>query len=135
MEINITKFIVKHSDCMEQFSSSVGKSGLDNIGQITWNNACIEMTDEANRLVTGEDLAELIAHFRGYGAWDSDELNSMSEKELNALLIQFIAGDFQERADAEAEGRLEEYEENQGGRLYQSDVEGTEGEWFYYIGD
>lgn len=134
MELDITEWVEKFGDEPEQFSDSIANSGLQSIGKINWQNA-IKAASEV-MLVTDENRDELIEHFAGYGAWTRDELNANTDAELNALLIQFIAGDYKERRDAEERDELAKYEENQGGRLFKGDIEGSDGfgRWFYYVG-
>lgn len=126
MELNITSFVRKYSDCMSNFSDSIANSGLQNIGAITWRNACNVMADESAWLTS--DLEALQAYFAGFGAWDRSELEAMSGQELNALLVQFIASAYQEYTDAREQGRkaFREWKESNGGSLY-----GHRGRWFY----
>lgn len=129
MEIDITRFVRAHRDHMESFSDSIANSGLQDIGRITWRNACDAFADEVDWLTS--DLDALRSHFREYGAWDDEELHGMDGKELNALLAQFIAGDFQRYTHAREQGRkaFKRWQENHGGRL-----QGARGRWWYYIG-
>ncbi len=128
-EINITRFVRTYRDCMVRFSDSIANSGLQNIGSVTWRNACEAMADESAWFTA--DLDTLREHFAGYGAWEREELDAMGGAELNALLAQFVAGDFVERERARERGKaaLRDYEESQGGRL-----SGSRGRWFYYLG-
>lgn len=134
MELDITAWVARFGDEPERFSDSIANSGLQNIGQITWRNA-VAAADEC-MLVTNDNRDALVEHFAEYGAWTRDELEAHSDAELNALLLQFIAGDYQGRRDAEERDELAEWEQNEGGRLYTCDVEGSEhfGRWFYYVG-
>jgi hypothetical protein len=111
---------------MARFSDSIANSGLQNIGAVTWRNAMAAMADESEWLCS--DLEALHAYFAGFGAWERAELEAMSGQELNALLVQFIAGEYQNYTDAREQGRkaFREYRENQGGSLY-----GHRGRWFY----
>ncbi len=119
--LEVTAFILRNEGRMEQFSSSIAESGLQNIGQVTWRNACAAMEQKTAWLC--HDLAALREHFAEYGAWEADELAAMSGTELNALLVQFIAGEYQEH-EADVDRVLE------WGRLMQSD----DGTWSYEIG-
>lgn len=132
MEIKVTHIV--ELDC-SQFSDSIHNSGLDNIGQITWRNA-VEHTTETP-LVTGEQQNDLRSWIRGFGAWDQEEIDAMSDTETNALLLQFVAGDVQAYENAEERGELAQWEESEGGRLFKCDVEGDAefGEWFFYVGE
>jgi hypothetical protein len=128
MELDITVWVERYGDNPERFSDSIANSGLQNIGQVTWRNAMDAAED--CMLVNDANRDELVDHFAGYGAWERAELEANSDAELNALLLQFIAGDYQGRRDADERGELEEYEQNEGGRLYVGDG----GRWFYYVG-
>lgn len=129
MELDITRFVRANRGDMDRFSDSIARSGLSNIGAVTWHNACEAMASESDWLTSNLDA--LREHFSEYGAWDEEELAAMPGAELNALLVQFIAGDWQEREDARERGRAElrAWEENFGGRLT-----GHRGRWFYYVG-
>lgn len=131
MEIDITAFLSYYQDDMARFSNSRAESGLDNIGEITWRNARTAMAESEDWLTS--DLDYLRSYFLDCGAWDTEELAAMSGQDLNALLVQFIASDCQAREQAEERGELEEWEENEGGRLMAP--RDLSGQWFYYIGD
>ena len=125
MEINVT-FIRDEEPA--QFSDSIYGSGLSNIGAITWRNACAFAEDHP--LVTPEQQADLRDWILEFGAWDAEEVAAMTDEETNALLLQFVAGDHQQREDARERGELESWEENCGGRLY----EGGDGQLYFYVG-
>jgi len=127
MELNITTLVngIEPTD----FSNSIANSGLQNIGEITWRNAC-EYFEDHDLLVGSENREDLEDWIRDFGAWDRDEIKGWTDIEINALLLQFIAGDLSEYQDAEDRGDLEDYLENQGGRLYQGD----DGSWYFYVG-
>ncbi len=95
IEIDVTVYVEDH-DC-SLYSDSVFNSGLQNIGEITWRNACQQVTDEP--LVTAEQQAELRDWLAGFGAWDREEIAAMTDVETNAMLLQFVAGDVQEMLD------------------------------------
>lgn len=121
LSIDVTAFVLRNECQMEQFSSSIFESGLQNIGEITWRNACAAMAEPAAWLCA--DLDALREHFADYGAWEASELAAMSGTELNALLVQFIAGEYQQHeAD---ESNVQEWE-----RLMGND----DGTWTYEIG-
>lgn len=126
MELNVTRLI--DENC-EQFSASRMELG-DHAGEITWNNA-LQYTKEYP-LVTGDQLDAVRQYLAGFGAWTKQELSYMSDNEVNALLLQFIAGDIREMENCES---YEEYEQGcmQGtysGALYRGD----DGQWYYYVG-
>jgi hypothetical protein len=90
-ELDVTR-LVREADCFE-FSASRAERG-ENAGAETWANAKEEAGDSP--LLSAEQLDEARAWFRGFGAWNREELAAMSADELNALLIQFVAGDIRE---------------------------------------
>lgn len=127
MEINVTKLMAEPAD-LPTLSGSVAELGED-AGNLTWQNA----RERAGRqpLLKHSQIAAARDYFATFGAWSADELQSMDEVEINALLIQLVAGDAREYLDAEEAGKLAEYNENYGGSIYQSD----DGHWFYYVGE
>jgi hypothetical protein len=92
MEIDITDFFNAggHMD----YSASIAEVGPD-AGRSTWRAACDD-SEEYCLLDTPEKLEAAREYFRGFGAWSADELAAMPDLEVNALLLQFIAGDIRE---------------------------------------
>lgn len=117
MELNITAF-VREQD-MFDFSHSAAEGG-HTAGTDTWRAAIAAsptymfVTDD-----TRDDIREWAAAF---GAWEREEIDAWSDVELNALVLQFAAGDVRAM---EATGNDDEPE----GNVYRAD-----GEWFMYIG-
>ena len=74
------------------FSASQAELG-PNAGKITWANAC-----EACRLInlTPEEILEAKEYIKTWGAWEHDEVDSWSEDETKALIVQYAAGDYRE---------------------------------------
>jgi hypothetical protein len=131
MELNITRFVRANRDCMSNFSDSIANSGLQNIGQVTWRNAMTAMQDVSACLVPPAQCGELVDYFSEFGAWEREELEAMSCQELNAMLVQCIASDWQEYSAAKEQGRahFKKWDENCGGRIY-----GNRGRYYYYVG-
>lgn len=132
MEIDITHLMDRKAD-MKYYSASAAEIGQD-AGRITWQDA-METFDEDNLdreayLVESDQAGELRSYFGEFGAWDEDELDAMSLHELNALLLQLIAGDIREREHYVERDTLAEYEENIGGQICQCNDK-----WFYYVGN
>lgn len=75
-----------------QFSASQAELG-PNAGRITWANAC-----EACHLInlTPEEILEAKEYIKTWGAWEHDEIDSWSEDETKALIVQYAAGDYRE---------------------------------------
>lgn len=92
MEINITKFFTEAT--ARDYSASVAEIG-NNAGADTWRAACDDSADYL--ILDTEDKREAFRHhIKGCGAWDDTEIAAMSDTALNALCIQFIAGDMRE---------------------------------------
>lgn len=92
MEIDITDFVRNAEPC--EFSASRAELGND-AGKITWNSAKREAADSP--LVSDPDALETVREWFGeFGAWDAEERATWSADDINALLIQFISGDWRE---------------------------------------
>lgn len=92
MTLNITHLV--NGDDMVRYSASIAEIG-EMAGQITWNNAQSEAAD-APLLKTHEDCDYARKFFSEFGAWHETELAAMSDTEINALTLQYIAGDIRE---------------------------------------
>lgn len=128
MEIDITEY-VNEIDC-SVFSQSRFESGLDNIGEITWNNAMEHVAIRG--LVLPSQQGELRDYFREFGAWTNEEIDAMTDQETNALLVQLVARDVLEM---EGFTTYEDYCDDvdkggSSGALYFCD----DGSWMYYVG-
>jgi hypothetical protein len=134
MEIDVTEY-VGEQDCA-QYSDSIANSGLQNIGEITWRNACEQATRAP--LVGADKQDALRDWIRDFGAWDTEELAAMSDAETNALLLQFIAGDIREMEAFETHEAYQKASEGGScsGRLFKGDIEGDPsfGRWYFYVG-
>lgn len=75
-----------------RYSASVAELG-PNAGQITWEAA---RTDARAMFGNQFDRETFDAYFRGFGAWDADELATHTDEESAALMLQFIAGDLRD---------------------------------------
>lgn len=129
MELNITRFFNEAAPM--DYSASCAEIGQD-AGPATWAAACDDSADYP-MLDTDEKREAFKAHVRGFGAWSDDEIAAWSDAELNALLIQFIAGDIREAGlDSNAPDWVAyEADENMAHRLFK----GLDNEIYYYIGD
>lgn len=114
MELNITRFF--NEACPMDYSASVAEIG-QNAGKATWQAACEDSSDYM--ILDSQEKREAFrAYVKGFGAWEETEIQAWNDIELNALLLQFIAGDIRERQHYIDQNRLAEYEENIGGRLW-----------------
>lgn len=92
MRINITQFI--RENCMRDYSASVAEIG-ENAGADTWRAACEDSAD--NMLLDTEEKRDAFRAFvRSSGGWTEDEIAAWSDTELNALFLQWVAGDWRE---------------------------------------
>ena len=127
MELNITKL---YKDDCSQFSASIAETGLQNIGEITWHKAMGAITKHS--FATEKNREELQDYFESFGAWQRSEIEAWDLQELNALVVQFIAGNIRER---EAFESWEEYEEaSEQGSVSGSIYLGDDGEVYAYLG-
>lgn len=108
MEINITALLEKD---LSPFSRSVHEGGEDACRN-TWKNA---KKENLSLLDTDEKKEAFRDYVKTFGAWTRSEIWSWDDVELNALLLQLIAGDVQE-----SPAKMEDVE------LYERD-----GEWWY----
>jgi len=121
VEIDISH--LENEDC-SQFSDSIANSGLQNIGQITWRNACEHAAEKP--LCPADKQSELRSWLAEFGAWSREEIAAMPDTETNALLLQFVAQDLQEYLEHEGTDDFERWNENHGGNIYRCDVPGHE---------
>lgn len=92
MELDITEFFNKSTPF--DYSASALEQG-ENTGQVTWGNVCFD-APKWNLLDTEEKLHAFRLFVKESGGWSTAEVERFSNKELNALCIQWIAGDMRE---------------------------------------
>lgn len=128
MEIDITHMI-DDSDRMHMLSGSVCELG-NNAGEITWNNS----KDYAAKnilLKTPKEIEQAKKWFREFGAWEQSEITAWDDNEVNALLVQYIAGDIREMISFET---YEDYQAESeagtaSGRIFKSG-----NKFYFYVG-
>lgn len=103
MEVEVTH-LVNRADDMAYYSASRAELG-DDAGAVTWQNAmdCFdpENLDADPPLVsTEEQLQAARDWFAEFGAWEPEEIAAWNAQEVNALLLQFVAGDIREGSDS-----------------------------------
>ena len=125
LEINCSHWINNYD--LTDFSDSIANSGDKNIGRVTWDNALeavldgYKSQDKSQQIITSTvTRRQLISYFEEFGAWSYSELSDMSNIELSALALQYIAGNYIE--DMHNDDDLDDYE-------YES------GYFFRYAGD
>ncbi len=131
MEIDVTEFFNAGGHMC--FSASRMEMGQD-AGSITWRAAC-DASEEYCLLDTPDKLDAARRYFRGFGAWSDEELAAKPDNEVNALLLQFIAGDIREFSDDVADWDWAAYNDDAaagqiGGNLF----EGDDNRVYIYIG-
>jgi hypothetical protein len=129
MELDVTAY-VEEVDC-SSFSASIAELGR-HAAKITW--ACAMMYVQEDPLVSSEeDLQEARDYFVSTGGWTRDEADEMSDQEVNALLLQFIASavrQYEDHFDSYEAYEKAVHEGQVAGDLWRND----DGTWTYYIG-
>lgn len=131
MELDITTFVMQAAPM--DYSASIAEIGA-NAGRDTWNAACEDSEDYM--ILDTEDKREAFCSIViSSGGWEANEIASWSDKELNALCIQWVAGDIRE-AGIESDwtpAQWAEYEsdENNRGNIYR----GNDGKVYFYCGE
>jgi len=149
MQIDITSLLEK-----DQFPLSHSRAeGGQNAGQETWQ-ASLEAAKETRLLDTEEKLQAMRDFARSSGGWTEEDIAAWSDQEINALFLQWVAGDvrqcpaildeitFEERADSLDEIDWQEYEKQAesgriSGSLSRGNIEGSESfaRVFFYLGN
>ena len=94
MELNITEWFNSRRTSSRYLSASVAEMG-ENTGQLTWQ-ASQEEAEDYILLDTEEKKAAFRAFVKSSGGWNEEEIAAWNDVELNALLLQWIAGDCRE---------------------------------------
>lgn len=138
MYIEITSLI--ELDC---FPLSHSRSeGGENAGRNTWN-ASKAQADKTPLLDTEKKLEAMRDFARSSGGWTREEITAWSADEVNALFLQWIAGDVRQspaveggRADSLEEIDWEEYESQASeGRISSNLSKGDDGRIYFYLGN
>ena len=132
MEIDITALL--DMDCFTLSHSQY--EGGENAGKNTWE-ASQAKAQEIQLLNTPEKLQAMRDFARSSGGWNEIEVNAWDENEVNALFLQWIAGDCRELgADSLEDIDWQKAEELQSAgqapsNLFRSDA----GDIFFYLGN
>jgi hypothetical protein len=130
MEILITPFVKNYllNGCASDFSCSQAERG-SYAGKESYAHA-VETTEEFS-VVNAETRPTLETFFKGFGAWDIDEIQSWSDAELNGVCLQLIAQDYKEWVSYQDTSEdIEYYNENLGGKFISSE-DSVDGEYYY----
>ena len=92
MEINISSFFA--SEDPRALSASVAEMG-ESAGRLTWTHAVAQ--SDPLRYLTTDEAREAFREFVGdSGGWDEEEIRAWPDRELEALFLQWVAGDLRE---------------------------------------
>lgn len=132
MEIDITT--LSEMNCFT-LSHSIAEGG-QNAGENTWN-ASKKQAENTQLLNTPEKLQAMRDFARESGGWTQEEIAEWSDSELNALFLQWIAGDVRELgADSLDEIDWEEAEKMQhDGHAPSNIFKGDDGKIYFYLGN
>lgn len=132
MEINITDFF-----CTGQahlYSASVAELG-ENAGKLTWLNA-LGYANKHRMLDTEDQLEAFRAFVKDTGGWTQEEISHWTNQELNALFVQFVAGDMREARLDTPLPDWEQYEiDAMEGRVSSRFFKSEDNQVFYGIGN
>jgi hypothetical protein len=132
MEINITPLL--KMDCFTLSHSQ--HEGGENAGKNTWQ-ASQDKAQEIKLLDTPEKLQAMRDFARSSGGWDQEEVTAWNENEVNALFLQWIAGDCRELGADSLEDidwiNAEVLQEN--GQVPSNLYQSKDGEIFFYLGN
>lgn len=130
MEIDITEFF--RNAAPRDYSASAAELGQD-AGRITWNHAIEDSPDYM--LIDSDEKREAFRAFvKDSGGWSAEDIAAWSDIELNALCLQWIAGDMREGgicSDWSADD-WKEYESDDS--LCHRIFLGDDGKVYFYIG-
>lgn len=95
--VDITEFLA--TECMRDFSASVAEIG-PNAGRYTWA-ASIDSAEDW-QFLDDDTMPDFLEFVRQSGGWTDEEISAWSQQEIQALCLQWIAGDVREcRADSQ----------------------------------
>jgi hypothetical protein len=90
-EVNVTRLITDLDPA--EISGSIAERGK-NAGPETWANAKAAATEAP--LLDPADRDAVRGFFQGFGAWEPEEIAAWTDAELDALVLQYAAGDLRE---------------------------------------
>lgn len=139
MEIEITSLL--EMDCFN-LAHSMAEGG-ENAGRNTWNASKKAAAEMRPPLLDTEEKLEAMRDFaRASGGWTREEIAAWSAEEIEALFLQWIAGDVRQcpaveggRADSLDEINWQEYEaQASAGQVPSNLSKGDEGKVWFYLG-
>ena len=131
MEINITRFFNEAAPM--DYSASVAEIGA-NAGSDTWN-AANDDADTWNMLDDADKLDAMRSWIKSSGGWSAEEIAAFSDKDLNALFIQFVSGDIRECLEWDVPDVWAHYQElAEQGTVSSNLFKATDGQVYFYLG-
>lgn len=130
MELDITKFF--HEACAMDYSASRAELG-DSASADTWR-AANDDSDDYMLLDTDDKRDKFRAHLKSMGFSEAGDTHT--DTELNALLLQCIAGDIREAGlDVESPDWRQYVRDSNAGRVSGRISRNPDGTIYYYIGE
>ena len=123
-------------DSLSEFDLWTLSHSASECGQNTWR-ASMEAAEDYPLLDSEEKLEAMRDFAASSGGWSREEISSWDSQQLNALFLQWVAGDCRQLgADSLSGIDWEEAEELQkSGRLPSNLFQGTEGSIYFYLGN
>jgi hypothetical protein len=135
LELNITRYFANGENDPYYMSGSVCNLG-SNAARITWENSL--SASDGELLTSDEACQDTRDWIRSFGSWSDDEINSWTQTELEALILQHSASEINEIVDIyerdyddeeilstqeiiEIVSNDEDYQDSLSGNLYVSD--------------
>lgn len=130
MQINITQFY--REACPMDYAASVVEIG-QNAGRDTWQ-AAKEDANDWNMLNTDEKRQAFREWVKETGGWDDEGIAAWSNLELNALFVQWVAGDIRECLEWDCEDVWTNYAEmSQAGQVPSNLWRDDQGQVFFSL--
>lgn len=137
MELDITELF--NSAAPMDYSASCAEIG-QSAGADTWRAACEDSPDFS--ILDNDEKREAFRMFvRSAGAWSDDEIAAWSDVELNALCVQWVAGDMREPVgfelgpDTTPEQWADYQRQSEAGHVAGRIFNGTDNRIYFYIGE
>ena len=92
LDLDITRMV--NEEDMGMLSGSIAELG-ERAGAITWGNS-LEYAADHPLLETPDQIQEARDYVKGFGAWDDEEIAGWTDDEVQALIVQLIAGEIRE---------------------------------------
>jgi hypothetical protein len=136
MEIKLDSILELNLWTLSHSAFEGGQNSGENYWCANWP-ASMKAAEDFELLDSEEKLQAMRDYAGSFGAWTREEIESWDSHQLNALFLQWVAGDCRELgADRLSEIDWEEAEELQeSGRAPSNLFQGTEGSIYFYLGN